>query len=322
MPTTRLTLAAVLLLAGAHAAAELPFMGQTTAAFASPEQGRAVIGNPDEYVRRMTAFDRMLRMDRAGSHSERAFLDFAATQVTPWPQVERERVSSALAMLVERMAGLRLPLPTQVLLVRTTGHEEEGEAHTRENAIVLPARNLAAAAENGLLTLLAHELFHVATRHDRMFRERAYELIGFRLCPDIPLPAELERRRITNPDAPRLDTYIEVQVRGIRVPVTPLLLTREDFSLERGVALQDYWQLRFLALKPIGGNELQPLMAQGRPVLYAIHELEDFFQQVGNNTQYLIHPEEILADNFALLVSGQTAREPARLAKLKALLEN
>ena len=28
----------------------------------------------------------------------------------------------------------------------------------------------------------------------------------------------------------------------------------------------------------------------------------DFYEQVGNNTNYTIHPEEILADNFALAI--------------------
>jgi hypothetical protein len=32
-----------------------------------------------------------------------------------------------------------------------------------------------------------------------------------------------------------------------------------------------------------------------------LEELEGLRAQVGNNTGYLIHPEEILADNFALL---------------------
>ena len=32
--------------------------------------------------------------------------------------------------------------------------------------------------------------------------------------------------------------------------------------------------------------------------------MSGFFDQVGTNSQYIIHPEEILADNFALLVTG------------------
>lgn len=30
-----------------------------------------------------------------------------------------------------------------------------------------------------------------------------------------------------------------------------------------------------------------------------------FLEQVGENTNYLIHPDEILADNFVLLVTGK-----------------
>jgi hypothetical protein len=33
----------------------------------------------------------------------------------------------------------------------------------------------------------------------------------------------------------------------------------------------------------------------------ALGELEGLYEQVGRNTGYLIHPEEILADNFAVL---------------------
>ncbi|NRB27812.1 MAG: hypothetical protein HRU37_09060, partial [Roseibacillus sp.] len=34
-------------------------------------------------------------------------------------------------------------------------------------------------------------------------------------------------------------------------------------------------------------------------------EVTGFLEQVGENTTYLIHPEEILADNFVLLVTGK-----------------
>jgi hypothetical protein len=32
----------------------------------------------------------------------------------------------------------------------------------------------------------------------------------------------------------------------------------------------------------------------------------DYARQIGRNTPYTIHPEEILAENFALLVRGET----------------
>ena len=46
----------------------------------------------------------------------------------------------------------------------------------------------------------------------------------------------------------------------------------------------------------------------------AAGELEGLFEQIGRNTEYLIHPEEIVADNFAALVIGYMSGRPERLA--------
>jgi hypothetical protein len=44
-------------------------------------------------------------------------------------------------------------------------------------------------------------------------------------------------------------------------------------------------------------------------------------EQVGRNTQYIIHPEEILADNFALLVLGESKiPTPEILQKMREVL--
>jgi hypothetical protein len=55
--------------------------------------------------------------------------------------------------------------------------------------------------------------------------------------------------------------------------------------------------------------------------LVAAQEVSGFVEQVGQNTDYVIHPEEILADNFALLVIGQqNVPSPEILHKMKAIL--
>jgi hypothetical protein len=38
--------------------------------------------------------------------------------------------------------------------------------------------------------------------------------------------------------------------------------------------------------------------------------MDGLFEQIGRNTQYLWHPEEILADNFAILVLGELSAKP------------
>jgi hypothetical protein len=47
-----------------------------------------------------------------------------------------------------------------------------------------------------------------------------------------------------------------------------------------------------------------------------------YFDRIGRNTKYIIHPDEILADNFTLLVFGvDKPTSPAVLAALRERLE-
>jgi hypothetical protein len=55
--------------------------------------------------------------------------------------------------------------------------------------------------------------------------------------------------------------------------------------------------------------------------LAAPEQISGFIEQVGQNTSYLIHPEEILADNFALLVLGmEDVPSPEILKRIRAIL--
>jgi len=40
--------------------------------------------------------------------------------------------------------------------------------------------------------------------------------------------------------------------------------------------------------------------------LLDVSKVQGFYEQVGSNTDYIIHPEEILADNFKFLLVGMT----------------
>jgi hypothetical protein len=62
-------------------------------------------------------------------------------------------------------------------------------------------------------------------------------------------------------------------------------------------------------------------MADMQPVLVGVGQLSRFYEQVGRNTRYILHPEEILADNFALLVLDERkVPSPEILDKMQAVL--
>ena len=50
---------------------------------------------------------------------------------------------------------------------------------------------------------------------------------------------------------------------------------------------------------------MQPLLSNEGPVIHGMSDAKDFFAQVGKNTQYIIHPEEIMAENFSFAILGK-----------------
>ena len=66
----------------------------------------------------------------------------------------------------------------------------------------------------------------------------------------------------------------------------------------------------------------QPIIAEsGQLRTSGLTQLNGFLEQVGLNTRYLIHPEEIIADNFAALVTDQDVESPELLTRLEATIQ-
>jgi hypothetical protein len=168
---------------------------------------------------------------------------------------------------------------------------------------------------DNLPRLLAHELFHIASRANPALAERLYAVIGFTRCTEASYPASLALRKLTNPDAPRNDYCIRVTLDGLSVAATPILFSRtESYDPVRGGEFFDYLQLGLLV-------RTEPGAALSTEKVVGLQQVTGFFEQVGQNTQYVIHPEEILADNFALLVLDMpNVKSPAVLISLRRAL--
>jgi len=286
------------------ASADVP-LGTTTAHFATQSEGRQILTAKDEFIQRLGPFDRSARMKTDKAVSEEEFLQFVGRNVIDWTQAEMQKVQAAIEAIQPLLRELPLSLPRSVQFVRTTGAEEGTAAYTQGTAIVLPKEDLAKSPRE-LQKLICHELFHVLSRHNPELRERLYRTIGFTKCNEVELPPELQRRKITNPDAPRNDYYIRLQVDGRQCCVVPLLLSPvEKYDVERGGEFFAYIKLQFLVMeKEIGSNKLKIVFDGPSPKVVGMERVAGFFEQVGRNTNYIIHPEEILADNFAILVLG------------------
>jgi hypothetical protein len=294
----------------------------TEVLFADREQGAVILGADDAFVAAMSPFDRSARLQTESDVPKEEFLRFAALQVLPFTGAEQAKLEQVVGSIQGRLAALKLnpPLPASILVIKTTGKEEGGAPYCRDNAVVLPAAVLEAPAD-ALEDIFIHELFHILSRNNPELRSQLYAILGFVPCTEVSLPPEIAGRKITNPDAFGNDYYVEVSLKGRRTAVIPVLLSSSaKYDVRRGGSFFRYMVLKLLAVEQKDGQWI-PQLVDGKPVLADVSEAPEYLEKVGRNTGYVIHPEEVLADNFRLLVKGVApVPTPAIPAKMKELL--
>ena len=291
----------------------------TVVRFSSVEQGRRILGSRDEYLAALSPFDRSARLKTAAAVDEKSFIKFITGEVLPWSEEETSTITRSLQAVSARLAGLKLSFPREIHLVKTSGKEEGGAAYCRGSAVVLPAR-IASRKEKGLTHLLLHELFHILSRNQPELREKLYRIVGFLPCGDVRLPPELESRRLTNPDAVGSRYRVEVSVEGEKLSVVPVLYSSaEKYDEKKGGEFFRYLVFRLMAVKKESGKWV-PALVNGKPRLLDPAGVEDFHRKIGKNTGYIIHPEEVLADNFVLLAMGKKKVPTPRILEEMARL--
>ncbi|MBL9166206.1 MAG: hypothetical protein JNN07_00525 [Verrucomicrobiales bacterium] len=300
-------------------------LGQgVTISFASAAEGKRVLTNRDSFIERMSPFDRAARLKTNAPVSERKFLEFVGQNVLEWSNEEKQTIRSAFQGIQQPMDALALPFPQEMLLIKTTGMEEGQAPYTRANAIVLPQAELKSSPAR-LQKVICHELFHIMSRANSGLRERLYAAVGFAKCNELEFPSQIASRKITNPDAPKNDHCIRVRVDGKEQWAVPVLFSSvENYPVDRGGEFFDYLQFQLLVVeRPAEGPKVKPMLDGAKPLLVDIQHVSGFFEQVGRNTKYIIHPEEILADNFAALVLGERhLPSPEVLERIHVILKD
>lgn len=276
----------------------------STAVFADAEQGAELLSTADEFTRELSPFDRQARMRVAEVPDAAEFLAFIGKSAIDWPVDERRLLEESWTRVTARLKELGVALPDgDIPLVRTDGTEDTGAAYTRGRYIVFHPGTVNDGKH--LDGLLAHELFHVISRHDPVLRDRLYAVIGFEPCGKVAFPESIAGRKMTNPDAPFNQHSIGVEIGGEPARVVPILVAARAFDHESDDDLLSYLRLQFLVIEKRGERWVAGVDGDGDPKLVSRFRLKKFSEQIGRNTGYIIHPEEILAENFRHWVNGK-----------------
>lgn len=269
--------------------------------FANPDQAAAILGRRDGFVSVLSPFDRQVRLAAEAPVSESTFIEYVQQQARPWTAAEQAKITSILKEITPLIAPLKVTWPDTVYMVKTTGLEEANAPHCRESSVIIPQETLKRDT-NQLKRILLHELFHILSRNSPELRAKLYAIVGFRETQPIPLPASLAKRKITNPDAPLVNCVIRIEHDDEPIHVAPVLYSRmEEYDTLANRSLFGELMFQLLRVEQQGNNWV-PVLEDGKPILVAPRTQRSFQEQIGRNTGYIIHPEEVLADNFVHLL--------------------
>ncbi|CAF4012061.1 unnamed protein product [Rotaria sordida] len=274
----------------------------------SDQQAIEELQKTDDYIANFSPFDLESRLNLS-SPTIQDYFKLIAKQILAWDE-ETSQVMASCIEFINTTCSEQLNLltyPPQIYVVLTNGKDENNAAYCRnENVIVMPLRIVLGGH---MCKILVHELFHIWSKwHTNLtIRDELYTSIGYYKIPvkkSIELPASLQEIKMTNPDAPCvLKYYIELAKFGDKsgkiYKCTPILHASQPFDTQFSTNFFDYLKATTLILDDTTYEPLEPLQY----LSYA--EASNFYHQIGYNTTYIIHPEEILADNFALWMMGK-----------------
>jgi hypothetical protein len=297
----------------------LTFAGRSLR-FASVAEGQRVLSADDDWLPVTGGFQRRAMMGTTEPVTLAQFRQWNADAVQPWEAAARERWRAAAQAIEARVRELRLPLPQETLLVASNGQESARMPYTRANAIVITTAAATPRATDA--GLMAHELWHVVSRHAPTVADRVYREIGFEPMPELVQPALWDEIRIANPDAPGNRHAMRTEIDGRGVLLTPLLVAART-ALQPREPFAALFEVRLVEVQPdAGGRRSRPVMQDGAPRWHAVGRVPAFLERLGGNTPYVIHPEETMADNIALLLTSQPARNAELLKRIEAALRS
>ena len=253
-----------------------------------------LLATEDDYITGFTKFDFMSKIPSEIKTMDE-YVRIAQKSVIKWTTEDIAKIETHLETLRDEVVALDLniELPETIYLIQSTCEEEGGAAgYTRQNFIVLNKDAID-------MHLIAHEFFHIISRYNPEKAEKIYKTIGFTPTDTLDLPPVLADNIITNPDATDLSYKIRVTHNSNSKDGILLMFSPHKYT---GGSFFDYINIGLYFPDKTSEFKLSDMVY--------IDEVSDFLEQIGWNTKYIIHPEEISAEHFRILITDPNGNFP------------
>jgi hypothetical protein len=267
----------------------------------------------DDFFNKITPIDMMIQMKQTFPASMSrdsmvsAYKKYIQHDVGDFTTAESAFIAKTMSEAFNLCNKLSVNVfPEDLKIIKTHGkHYGEDTYYTRENLIIIPEQSLDKRDSETFLKVILHEISHIVTRLRPMVKAKLYATIGFnKMANPLIIKDSLKNRLLTNPDGCDLDWVKELTTtEGKNVYTIPLIYANDsiynpqkpDFFQNMG---WNYFEItpsvsgKSIQVVTIGDKQKSTLNTTGLTTLFK----EKF------NTEYIIHPDEIIADNFSILI--------------------
>ena len=266
--------------------------------------------DPEGFYESLSRSDAAIQMkDTTGfatnEEARAAYKLYIPTQVTHWSDADKVFMDSVFTQANTRLQNINpsLLLPNIHLIKIKTDHYGPSVYYTRGSNIYIPENTLVGHSVEGQANIMLHEVWHILSKTHPQLKEQAYKLIGFtKNTQKITFPPALANRILTNPDGVSTEYSIDLEDGYHAIP---LLIAKSDKYTPNRKNFFDYLFFDLFTFDEKGMVQVTDQLKTTLPPKNSAN----LFKKIGDNTQYIIHPDEILADNFMLAVNTYTTKD-------------
>ena len=247
-----------------------------------------------DYYENLNQNDLNFRMQKTGATLEELEA-FTAAQTLDYTDAEKAAVDAAMSAIEAACAerGYDLPATDGIVFAKTTMAEEcDAGAYTHGTQIYLGQSMMEFAVSDdpddvaSFREVVAHELFHCLTRNHPDFRAAMYAILGFTVVDsDYEFSPAIRDAIISDPDVEHHNSYAAFRIDGEMRDCAVIFTTQKPFE-QPG---DNFFDGMVTGLVPV--DDLS--------TMYTADDAANLWDVFGRNTDYVIDPEETLADNFS-----------------------
>ncbi len=287
-----------------------------------------LVDTVDHYFERVTAVEMSIQLrqplvpERSRAEWLSLFQDYLRRDAAPFTAEEVAFATEVIREVFETCQQVAPDLfPDTLGLAKIKGKPYGPSVYyTRQKIIAVPQDALQLRRRQDFLGTMYHELFHIYSRHRPDKRAQLYRRIGFESIglERLRLPAALAQRLLHNPDGVDFAQKITLKdAAGKVVHAVPIIYANSPGYTPSKELFFAYLEFGLFEIILRADGHWQVLtQPDGYSSTLNLRQLPDFYRQIGDNTTYVIHPDEVLADNFSLLLLSK--KNPAVLKNLSA----